>query len=103
LEYSLIIVTFPNREEAEKVSKELLVNKMVACAQFEKIDSLYLWKGELASDEEVRVVYKTGKHRYHQLEQTILELHPYEVPQIIEIEIRDGLDSYLDWIHSSLN
>jgi periplasmic divalent cation tolerance protein len=103
MNYSLIVVTFPNREEAEMVSKELLKNRLIACAQFEKIDSLYLWKDEVVCDEEIRVIYKTSKQRYHQLEKSILELHPYEVPQIIEIEIKDGFKSYLNWIKDSIN
>ena len=94
-----VYVTFSGKEEAERVSLKLLNESLIACAQIlGPIRSMYWWKGKVEDEEEYLCIYKTRSERYRELEKRILELHSYEVPQIIAVDIRDGLRDYLKWI-----
>jgi periplasmic divalent cation tolerance protein len=62
------------------------------------ITSVYEWKGSLNKDAEVLMILKTRQALYPMLEDHIVRHHPYEVPEIIQIPIENGLKAYLGWI-----
>lgn len=97
--YILITTTFDNEEEANKVISTLLEKHLVSCAQLSNITSSYHWKGKIEHEKEFLVQMKTRKELYKAIEQTILSLHSYEVPQIIAYDIVLGHKDYLDWIN----
>lgn len=101
LKYCMIIVTFADEAEAEKIVSELLSEKLIACAQLQDIKSRYIWKGELVKDKEVLAFLKTRRERYDEVEARVKELHSYEVPEIICLPIEKGLRKYLEWIDES--
>ncbi|MCK4585419.1 divalent-cation tolerance protein CutA [candidate division WOR-3 bacterium] len=96
--YCIVYVTFPKKQVAKDIAKILIREKLIACANIFKIDSLYTWKGKLEEDSEYSTFLKTRKDLYTKIEKRILELHPYECPAIIEIPITDGFSDYLSWI-----
>ena len=97
-EYSLVITTAANREEAAAIASALLEQKLVACVQLQTIESLYTWKGEVANEPEVLMFIKTSHKHYDEVETTIKKVHSYETPEVIEISIERGSKEYLDWI-----
>jgi periplasmic divalent cation tolerance protein len=62
------------------------------------IDSTYIWKGEVRHEDEVLLFIKSKTVDFKRIEQRILELHSYEVPEIVQIPLINGLDRYLSWI-----
>jgi len=96
--YGIALTTFENEEQAKPVIDEIIGCKLAACVQEIKIRSHYSWKGELCYEDEVLVVLKTRKELYPQLEKKLLELHPYETPEILLVDVEKGSAPYLAWI-----
>jgi len=103
MKYCMIIVTFADEDEAERVVSELLDRKLIACAQMQDIRSRYIWKGEQVRDNEVLTFMKTQTDMYANVEECVRALHSYEVPEIIAVPIERGLPEYLGWIENSLS
>jgi periplasmic divalent cation tolerance protein len=96
--YSIIITTFADRGLAKKIAKLLIEQKLVACVQMFPIESVYLWKNEICEDSEIAVLVKSKTSLFDKITTVIKGAHPYEVPEIIQIPITDGLPEYLSWI-----
>lgn len=101
MKYCMIIVTFADENEAEKIVSELLDRKLIACAQLQDIRSRYVWKGEQVRDNEVLAFLKTRAQLYGEVEKCVRSLHSYEVPEIIALPIDKGLPEYLGWIEEN--
>ena len=93
----LILSTFSNKEEAHKIGKELLKEKLIACYNLTPVESSYLWKGKIEETNEVLMIIKTSKS-FKEVEEFITEHHTYETPEIIEIETKNVNEKYLKWI-----
>lgn len=96
--YCILFTTFGNEEDAQKVIREVLNSKLAACIQTLNIGSHYTWNNELCHDREVLVLFKTSWALYDELEAKIKELHPYDTPEIIAVDIEKGYQGYLNWI-----
>lgn len=101
----LIIVktTFSKMAEAKKLAKILLNQKLAACIQFSKIESMFIWEGKISSEAEILVSIKTESKLYKEIEKLILQHHSYEIPQIIAIKIAKTSQNYQKWINLALN
>ncbi len=96
----LVMTNAPDRETAARLAEALVGNRTAACVNIlAPCRSIYHWKGETESAEEVPVLVKTTAERYAAVEQSIRELHPYELPEILCVPVSAGLPAYLDWIH----
>jgi periplasmic divalent cation tolerance protein len=100
-EYSMIIATCPGKELAAKTAKLLVEQRLAACVQMLPIESIYLWKGEICEDNEIVLLIKSRTALFDGVAAAITENHSYEVPEIIQIPITDGLPDYLKWIDDS--
>ena len=100
--YVMILTTTGSQEEAEAIATQLLERSLVACVQQFEVKSAYRWKGDLCRDTEVLLVMKGRSDLFAQVEQCILELHSYEVPEIISTPIIAGFAPYLNWIDEAL-
>lgn len=97
--YIVIYCTVPSMEDAEKIADTLVESKFAACANIiSGIKSVYSWKNEICRDDELLLVIKSKQTLFEQIKNTILSLHPYEVPEIISLPITNGHSDYLDWI-----
>lgn len=96
--YCVVLTTFANESDATKIINAVLESKLVSCAQVLNINSHYTWKGKVQHEPEVLVMFKTTWKLYDALESKIKELHPYEIPEIIAMDIKNGSASYLNWI-----
>lgn len=96
--YIMITTTFDNEEEANSVINSLLKKRLVSCCQLSNITSSYHWKGNIEHSNEYLLQMKTKKELYKEVENEILKLHSYEIPQIICYDIVDGYKDYLGWI-----
>ncbi len=94
-----IITTVPRRQDVEKISKALLDKRLAACVQIGgPVKSIYRWHGKIEKAREWICAIKTKKSLYKKVEKVIIEIHPYEVPEIIVIPITGGSRDYLKWL-----
>jgi periplasmic divalent cation tolerance protein len=97
-EYSIIISTFTDIDSAKKTAKLLVEQRLAACVQMFPIESVYLWKDEIQNEVEIIVFIKSKTAMFEKIAATIKAHHPYEVPEIIQTPITDGLPEYLKWL-----
>jgi len=96
--YGIVLTTFESGQQARPAIDEIIRCKLAACVQEINIKSHYTWKNELCHDDEVLVVFKTRKELYPELEKKLLEIHPYEMPEILCVDVESGSAAYLAWI-----
>ncbi len=97
-EVGVVMVTFPDAEEAENVIDGLLESRLAACVQTMPIQSVYRWKGEVKRDSEVLVLIKTKVALYPEVEAFVRARHSYEVPEILLLPVTAGFAAYLQWV-----
>ena len=96
-----VVTTVATRAEAESLARALVQRRLAACAQISQIESIYRWQGQLQQEAECRLVIKTTRERYAQVEQSIRELHSYELPAIHALAFDAIHAPYGDWIAQS--
>ena len=95
----LVLSTLPNADAAAELAWSLVNERLAACANvFPALRSIYKWQGKIQDENEVLVLFKTRQEHYEALKQRILELHPYEVPEVLAIPVERGYAAYLDWL-----
>jgi len=97
----MIISTYPNKNAITKIANELVKNKIVACVNITKISSVYSWKEKIENTSEYLALFKTTQKNKKYLKEKIKSTHPYDVPEIIEINITSLNESYLKWLVES--
>lgn len=103
-QYQLVLCTCPDQDSAQTIAEHLIDQKLAACVNMlPGITSIYSWQGKRESAQELLLVIKTTKAVYGTLEKTITKLHPYELPEIIAVNIENGNAGYLNWISRNAN
>ena len=97
-EYSMVVTTAADKESARAIAKLLVEKRLAACVQMFPIESIYFWQGKLCDDNETALFIKSKTALFSKISAVIKENHAYEVPEIIQIPITDGLPEYLAWI-----
>lgn len=93
--------TFPSREVALSISRELVEAHLVACAQLhDSVQSIYLWQGALEHEHEVTATYKLSKQQLKSLITKLNDLHPYETPQLTW-HTTSASPQYSKWVEQS--
>lgn len=96
---AIIISTFADEKSIRDIAYEMIVNaKLCACVNYTKVRSLYWWKNKLNDEDEFIALFKTTKKRAKELRSRIEKLHPYDVPEILQISIDNVSMPYLDWL-----
>jgi len=98
-----IVSTYPNKKSILKIANELVKNKTIACVNISKIDSVYSWNGKIQNSQEYIAIFKTVTKNKIKLKKIIEETHPYDVPEIAEIDVTSINKSYLNWLIESTN
>lgn len=95
----LIFTNLPDRDSALRLAEELVAARVAACVNvLGGCTSVYRWKGETETADEVPLLIKTRASLYAAVERMILERHPYELPEIVAVPFADGLPAYLNWL-----
>jgi periplasmic divalent cation tolerance protein len=94
----LIQTTCATKEEARKIAKVLIEEKLAACIQMFEIESFYNWNNEFCCDNETLLNIKTRKDNFEKIKSRILELHSYDLPEIIQLDITNTSEEYLNFI-----
>ena len=98
---TLVLTTFPDEVSALNVANKLVNSGLCACASLSKTRSIYQWKGKINDEQEIFVIFKTSQDVATSLKEEISKIHPYEVPEILEIATASSTNSYLEWILNS--
>lgn len=94
--------TFPDVGTAKKIAHTLLEEALIACANIlPAVDSIYFWQNKIEENSEALVIFKLTAARFAQFSERLRALHPYDVPEIIRLDISDGNPDYLRWIGES--
>lgn len=102
-EHRVILTTCSSEEEAERIARELLERKLVACVNIVPgIKSLYWWEGKVEEGSEILLLMKTRADKMAEIERIVKELHSYSVPEVIALGIEEGSKRYLKWIDESV-
>ncbi len=95
----LVLTNLPDAHSARTMAHQLVEKKLAACVNcLPGVESVYRWQGEVVSAAEITLIIKTTQARYEQVELAIKASHPYQVPEIIAVEVSAGLPAYLNWI-----
>ncbi len=98
-----VVTTAGSREDAERIGRELVEQRLAACVQIDgPIASIYQWQGAIESAEEWRLSIKSLRALFSDLEAAIRRLHPYETPEILGTEITDVSEAYGEWLRTEL-
>lgn len=99
----IALCTVPNETIAGQIADALVSEKLAACVNIiPSIMSVYRWKDVIEYGEEQLLLIKTSESVWPLLETRILELHPYELPEIIAVPIQTGQADYIQWIKNNL-
>ncbi|HZX97530.1 MAG TPA: divalent-cation tolerance protein CutA [Myxococcales bacterium] len=95
----LVLTTLPNGDAAGELAKTVVEERLAACANiFPALRSIYRWQAQVQDENEVLVLFKTRQEHFERLKARILELHPYEVPEVLAIPVEQGYHAYLEWL-----
>jgi len=100
-EYTLIITTAPPGE-ADRIAQALVEERLAACVNILPVRSHFIWEGKLSRENEEMLLAKTRSDVAERACRRIRELHSYQLPEIIALEIAHGHEPYLRWIDASV-
>lgn len=99
----IVFVTTSNKDEANKLTKTLVEEKLAACVSVvPSITSTYWWQGKVEKAKEALLIIKTESSRFEALTKRIKSLHSYAVPEVLALPVVRGNQDYLKWLKKSL-
>lgn len=99
----IVLTTVVSPEQAARMGRTLVEERLTACATLVPgVQSIFQWKGAVQSSVETLLLLKTSVNQLKALEMRLHELHSYQTPEFLVLEINAGSQRYLDWLHASL-
>ncbi len=98
----VVLVTCGSEEEAVRIARALVEERLAACANLiSPIRSIYRWEGKVCDEKEWLLVIKTMRERFEELDKRVKALHSYSTPEVIALPIIDGSAAYLKWLEEN--
>ncbi|NMO22189.1 divalent-cation tolerance protein CutA [Pyxidicoccus fallax] len=95
----LVLVTAPSADKAAELARTLVEEQLAACGNIVPgLRSIYRWQGQIHDDAEVLLILKTRAALFEPLRARVVELHPYQVPEVLRVDIAEGHAPYLAWV-----
>jgi periplasmic divalent cation tolerance protein len=102
-QFSIVYCTYPDLEQAEKAASQIVEKKLAACVSIvSNVKSVYMWEGKLHKDSEVLLMMKTHNVKLEKLEEFVLDIHPFDVPEFLVVDVRHGSFEYLRWVENNI-
>lgn len=99
----VVLTTLSSVEDARKLVQALVSERVIACGTIlPAATSIYRWKNEVKEETEAVVLLKTDASRWDALVAAVRTRHPYEVPELLALPVKRGLQAYLDWIEQEV-
>jgi len=99
--FNFVYITAPTKKEAKRIADVLVSEKLAACCNIFKMDSVYWWKGKIEKTGEYGIFAKTKKSLVEKIIKRVKEIHSYSVACIISFDIEKGNKDFLNWIEKS--
>lgn len=100
----VVSTTSDDRDVLDRMAKTLVDRKLAACVQISgPINSCYSWQDKVETCEEFTCSIKTSSHLQSEIESVVNELHNYDLPQLIVVQIIGGSEAYLNWMQTCLH
>lgn len=97
----IIFCTCPDKT-AQTIANTLVKQTLAACVNIvPNIQSIYKWQGKIQQDDEQLLIIKSRFELFETLEKRLLDLHPYELPEVIAVPIEMGSKQFLEWLDCS--
>lgn len=94
---TLVLSTAP-AAVAPELARRMVTERLAACCNLvPQVESFYWWEGQVTRDAESLMLFKTPTERVSDLVRRLAEVHPYEVPEILALEVASGLEAYMSW------
>jgi periplasmic divalent cation tolerance protein len=101
-DFIVVFVTCGSEEEALKIARALVEEKLAACANIvSPLRSIYRWEGKIWDEKEWLLIIKTQQSTFEDLSKRVKALHSYSLPEIIALPIVEGSPAYLNWIEEN--
>jgi periplasmic divalent cation tolerance protein len=99
----VILSTCASEEEAEKLSRLLVEERLAACVNVvPRVRSYYRWKGSVESADEFLLIIKSSRELFEKVRLAFEKTHSYEVPEVLALPLVDGAENYMLWLDASL-
>ena len=99
----IVMTTVASAEDAARLGRTLVEERLAACATvLPSVHSIYSWQGKIESSDETLLLLKTAIDQLPALESRLHELHNYETPEFLVLEIEAGSHAYLKWLNENL-
>ena len=99
----VVLVTGPEPATLETIGRVLVEEQLAACVNIiPGVTSVYRWEGEIRADSEALAVIKTTEDCVQAARLRVAELHPYDVPEFVALEVVEGSPAYLQWVRESV-
>jgi len=98
MELLAVFTTVPDAASAAQLARAAIDRGLAACVQQDSVHSTYQWQGQLQSEPEVRLLFKTTAAAWPALQALIAQLHPYEVPAIYALPVPHASAGYAQWV-----
>jgi periplasmic divalent cation tolerance protein len=99
--HGVLLTALPGKEDAGRIARLLVEEKLAACVQMMPIDSVYRWQGNICQEGEILLLVKTRTALFDTVIARIKTEHPYEMPQIVALPFTAGFADYFAWIDDS--
>jgi len=99
----LVLSAFPTAESADAAIEGALDRRLAACASALAQRSTFLWKGRRERADELLVVFKTAPKTVGALFRFLVRVHPYDIPEVVEVDVMRGDPRYLAWLGALLD
>jgi periplasmic divalent cation tolerance protein len=99
----VVLSSVGSAEDAQRIARALVERGLAACVNIVPgVTSIYRWKGQVEAAAERLLVIKTRAQRFEALCQALVELHPYELPEVVAMPLECGHAAYLAWLDESV-
>jgi len=93
------LTSVPDRETAETVGQHVVAEGLAACVNVVPgVTSIFRWEGSVQRENEILILFKTTRERIDDLRRRVVELHPYDLPEVVALGVQAGHGPYLDWV-----
>jgi periplasmic divalent cation tolerance protein len=95
----IVLTTAGSQEEARKIAHALVERRLAACVNIvPQIESIYRWQEKIETATEWLLLIQTQAESFERIRAAIKELHSYELPECVMLEVAAGSHEYLAWI-----
>jgi periplasmic divalent cation tolerance protein len=95
----IVLTTAGSQKEARKIANALVERRLAACVNIvHRIESIYRWRDKIEKAAEWLLIIKTTVSTVERVGDALKELHSYELPECIVLEVAEGDKGYLNWL-----